>query len=248
MNIFRCDSAYFFEDNENIKAFSNLVFDGADNEMTVMGEEGMYFSDRDFIEITDTPKLIMRGENSDVVITSERLDISVEESAVTASGNVEIVRDDLTARCAVAEYMKVDDEAKIVLKENPVITEESSTIRGDLIEIFFKDKSISKLIAHNNAAAIIGADSSSGYYNELKGKTIFIYLREDTAERMVAERNAESIYYLTEDGEIKGANRATGEKITLLFTDGTIRRVLVDGESEGIFYPSHLLKLMPNEK
>ena len=144
--------------------------------------------------------------------------------------------------------MKVDDEAKIVLKENPVITEESSTIRGDLIEIFFVDNSISKLIAHNNAAAIIGADSSSGYYNELKGKTIFIYLREDTAERMVAERNAESIYYLPEAGEIKGANRATGEKITLLFTDGTIRRVLVDGESEGIFYPSHLLKLMPNEK
>ncbi|MFC1558247.1 OstA-like protein [candidate division KSB1 bacterium] len=248
VNTFKCDSAYFFEENENIKAFSNLIFDSADDEMTVTGEEGMYFSDRDFIEITDTPKLIIRGENSDVVITSERLDISAKESAVTARGNVEIVRDDLTARCAIANYVTEDDEVKIVLIENPIITEGSSTIRGDSIEIFFKDKNISKLIAHKNAEATIGADSSSEYYNELKGKTIFIYLQKDSAERMVAERNAESIYYLMEDGKIKGANRATGEKITLLFSEGTIKRVLVDGESEGIFYPSHLLKLMPDEK
>ena len=41
VNTFRCDSAYFFEDNENIKAFGKLVFEGAENEMTVTGAEGM---------------------------------------------------------------------------------------------------------------------------------------------------------------------------------------------------------------
>ena len=76
----------------------------------------------------------------------------------------------------------------------------------------------------------------------LKGRDIYIFLNENKIEKMISERNAESIYFLFENGVSNGANKVSGERVTLYFEEGVIKKVLVDGQSEGIFYPPDMVK------
>jgi hypothetical protein len=81
----------------------------------------------------------------------------------------------------------------------------------------------------------------------LRGKNIYIFLDENKIEKMIAERNAKSVYYIFENGESKGANKVIGEKITIYFDKENIKNVMVDGESEGMFYPKNVIKEITNQ-
>ncbi|NVM05220.1 MAG: hypothetical protein HWN67_23075 [Candidatus Helarchaeota archaeon] len=238
---FTCEKAEFFEESENINAYDNLVFNNFNENITITGGKGNYFGKEDFIEVSEKPVMILKEKNTEMTVSGEKLEFFNKLSKVIASRNVEISRENLKARCNIAEYIMKNGEEKIILKENPTIVQDGSDIKGEQIELFLKDRNIYKLDVIEDAVATMSADTL-GYNNELKGKNIYIFLRENKIEKMVAERNAESIYYLFEDGESKGANTVSGERITLYFTDENIERVIVDGGGEGIFYPSHLVR------
>lgn len=238
---FACDKAEFFEGSENINAYDNLVFKNFNENVTIMGGKGNYFGEEDFMEVSENPVMILKEKDTEMTVSGEKLEFFNKLSKVIASRNVEILRENLKARCNIAEYIMENGEEKIILKENPIIVQNGSDIKGKQIELFLKDKNIYKLNVIEDAVATMTADTI-GYNNELKGKNIYIFLKENKIEKMIAERNAESIYYMFEDGKSKGANTVSGERITLYFTDEDIERVIVDGGGEGIFYPSHLVR------
>ena len=216
---FTCGKAEFFEESENIIAYDNLIFNNFNENITIMGGKGNYFGKEDFIEVSEKPVMVLKENDTEMTVTGEKLEFFNEPSKVIASENVEILRDNLKARCNIAEYIMKNGEEKIILKE---------------------DKNIYKLDVIEDAVATMTADTLD-YENELKGKNIYIFLKSNKIEKMIAERNAESVYYLFENGESRGANTVSGERITLYFTGEDIERVIVEGGGEGIFYPSHIV-------
>jgi len=237
---FTCGRAEFFEESENIIAYDNIIFNNFNENITIMGGKGSYFGKEDFIEVSEKPVMVLKENDTEMTVTGEKLEFFNEPSKVIATENVEILRDNLKARCNIAEYIMKNGDEKIILKEEPVIFQDGSDIRGRQIELFLKDKNIYKLDVIEDAVATMTADTLD-YENELKGKNIYIFLKANKIEKMTAERNAESVYYLFENGESKGANTVSGERITLYFTGEDIERVIVEGGGEGIFYPSHIV-------
>jgi len=240
-----CGSAEFFEENENIFAYDDLIINNESENIIITGGRGKYSGKNDFMEVFDNPKIIFKENNTK--ITGEKVESFAKESKVIAMGNVEILKDNLKASCDIAEYTEENGEGKIKLKENPVIIQENSNIKGKEVELFLKDKNIYKVNVNGDAITTMGTDTKGDYENELRGKNIYILLKEDRIEKMIAEWNAESIYYIIEDGNFEGANKVSGERIILYFIDGEVKNVLVEGESEGIFYPKHLVNELKSD-
>ena len=249
LQTFTCRRAEFFEKDENINAYENIVFNNPDENITIKGEEGKYFSKENKIEITKNPIMILKEDNKAMTITAEKFEFFNVKSNAVALNNVEILRDNLKAKCEIAEYIVESGEEKIVLKENPVIIQNKSDIKGKQIDLFLKNKNIYKLNVIDDASATMDADTSGvyNYKNKLWGKNIYIFLDENKIEKMIAERNAKSVYYIFENGESKGANKVIGEKITIYFDKENIKNVMVDGESEGVFYPKNVIKEITNQ-
>jgi hypothetical protein len=48
------------------------------------------------------------------------------------------------------------------------------------------------------------------------------------------------VYHVFDEGEDQGSNKVSGDRVTLLMEEGTLRDVIVVGGTEGTFLPPRL--------
>ncbi len=74
----------------------------------------------------------------------------------------------------------------------------------------------------------------------MTGTRVEILLREDTVDTVRISGQATSYYYVIDDGAVQGLNRATGDRLILIFADNELDQVVISsdpGIAEGVFYP-----------
>jgi hypothetical protein len=59
-------------------------------------------------------------------------------------------------------------------------------------------------------------------FDQLTGRTLMIYFGQSNIERIVAERQSISLYYLFDNKTPNGANKSSGDRIVVEFTDGQV--------------------------
>src|SRR5207245_5593828 len=64
---------------------------------------------------------------------------------------------------------------------------------------------------------------------------------KDTARELYDMTSALSIYFLTSDGKLDGANRASGDTIRIDFKNKTVARLAVIAGTEGEFFPERFV-------
>jgi hypothetical protein len=75
----------------------------------------------------------------------------------------------------------------------------------------------------------------------LTGRTLTLYFGVSDIERIVAERQSISLYYLFDDKTPNGANKSSGDRIVVEFTDGQVDQISVSRGVQGQYLPEPLL-------
>jgi len=74
-------------------------------------------------------------------------------------------------------------------------------------------------------------------FNQIKGRSLTGYFKENELYRIVIKGNGESLYYLGEGDEIMAINKATSSDIEIGIEDGKIAVIIENQSPEGIIDP-----------
>lgn len=128
------------------------------------------------------------------------------------------------------------EDSAFRLFKQPVVWARESQITGDTIYMFTENKKPSRLYVFENALTVNKV--GTGYYNQIKGRTINGYFKNGNIDFMRAKGNAESIYYAQDEGsKFIGVNKATADVIDMYFEEKKPEKVIFRSNLVGTTYP-----------
>ncbi len=143
----------------------------------------------------------------------------------TAYPNAVIFSDSLQGKCDSLAFSQQDSLIRMYV--DPVLWPNKSQISGDVILIQLENGEFKELEVPRNAIMITrSGPEQAQFYDQIQGNTIKGYFKESNLDSLIAEPNAASIYYITDEEEAYvGTSQATAERIEILFENEEIHSI-----------------------
>ena len=181
----------------------------------------MKYGTKDTLFLTaDTLRIRQRGEDMQGLSAYHRTALSSQR---------------FFARCDSLHY----DTADSVLHfyQAPILWYDNNQVTADSIILFAKAQKLDKAWVRQRAFLI--SQDSSGFFNQLKGRSMDVYFRADTLHHMDVTGNAESIYFVMEnDSTLMGMNRLLCGEMSIDFQNNQPNILHFYIEPEGTFFPT----------
>lgn len=128
--------------------------------------------------------------------TLDSLDVDTIRRFTRAWRNVKIYRTDFQAVCD--SLVAVGADSTLHLYIDPVLWNENNQVTSDVMDIYTLD-------SHLDRAEFVGhpimiAQLDTAYYNQVSGKTMIAYFRNNAIFRNDVNGNVQTFYYLQEEG------------------------------------------------
>lgn len=149
--------------------------------------------------------------------------------------NVRIFNDSLQAVCDSLFISSRDSVFR--LYREPVLWSGETQVAGDTMFLFTKNKEAERLYVFDQS--IVSNQTKEGFFNQMAGKTLNAYFKNNKFDTIrLRGSQSESIYFLQEeDSSYIGMNRAAGDLIQMIFSEGELLKVLLVNEVIGNMYP-----------
>jgi hypothetical protein len=227
------------------------------NRMTISGNHFEDFKTRRFSRMTEHPMLVQidtasNGARDTMVVTAGVME-SYQDTLerLLARDNVKIVRGTLAAEAGLALFYPSLDS--IILRTSPFVwyaadRTQDNQISGDSIFIKLKQRKPQTITVQGDAFAVSRADSLyPARFNQMSGMEIILNFAGSTIERIDVERTATSLYYLFDGREPNGLNKASGDRVTILFDEGRLNELKVIAGPEGQYLPEKMVRHKESE-
>lgn len=134
-------------------------------------------------------------------------------------------------------YMMQD--SMIFFYHNPILWSEGNQIVADTIFMEMKNGKMDKLNMRNKAFTI-NQDTVKNF-NQIKGRNMTAYLKNDKMDKILVEGNGESIYFAVDDEtlELIGLNKILCSSMRIQFLNGEMNDITFYKDPEGRFIPPH---------
>jgi hypothetical protein len=146
---------------------------------------------------------------------------------------------------AICDSMYFDRVKDILeLHKKPIVWAQNAELKGVKMQMHLNDSLLEKILITENASAIMEIDSGK-YYNQLAGKEITAFFKDNALVRSDINGNARTIFF-PEDEEktdttvvIKrlGMNRLYASSLRVYLDSGEVRGVTYFDKPDGVFYP-----------
>lgn len=221
--IIYADSIYYDKKNKYAQAFKNVKIIDTINSFNVFGENAEMFEVEKKIIISKNPVLCLIFDKDSLFVKGEKLiNINNKKSRIIQLfKNVRFFKNDLSGLCDSIVFSSED--SLISMYKNPFIWMEDYQISSDSIKLLFFNKKIEKIYLKSNPIIISKIDSID--FNQIKGKEMIGYLKQNKIDKIDVLSNGESIYYLMEKDKKIGLNYIQATNLTLNFKNRKIDNV-----------------------
>lgn len=234
------DSLYYDEINGIGTGISNVEMIDTSENIILKGNYAYYTREPESFLITDSVLLIQVENGTDSLflhadsITSN-YDTSGTYRIIKAYHHVQIFREDLQARCDSMVYNFKDSVVRMYTK--PVIWSEGSQMTSKKIEIHMKDDKLDFFKLINTAFIVSEKDTSS--YDQIRGKEMIGYIRNNELKRVDVFGNGQTIYFTVDEkeNEITGVNFSESSDIIIYMKGGNVHRINMIKQPTGTLYP-----------
>ncbi len=247
-----CNQLTNLEQESKSVAVGNVSVVNLANAATIFGDTLVHFEKSRSSIVTSNPRLIQIDTSSsgkiDTLVVISRIMESYQDSLerFVAIDSVKMARSELSASAGrIIFYNKKD---LIILQHHPIVWQTTSQITGDSIVVGLKNRRLNTVFVKGHAVAISRSDSTyHDRYNQMTGREMTMYFSNDELSRVFVNNNATSMYYLFDDNKPDGANKSSGDNITMDFLLGKIDRIKIVGGVLGQYYPEKMLARRESE-
>ena len=246
----RSNLIHYYSKEKKSVAIGQAVLYDAKRHMELASDSLIYFNKTGNIFALNRP-ILTRFDTTGTEsfrIYADTIRLVEKEGNFQAIGNVRIQSKDFTAYSQTLTY--IDSLEVATLTDNPRVLSDGQELTGKVMRLHFENEKISALYIDEDARAnavgkaYLPAESDSlahgdsiKTYDEITGKFMEIYFRDDQADSIVVAVMATSLYNMLEDSIILGINEVSGDTIRLKFIDQKINTITVVGGTQGRFIP-----------
>ncbi|HKK82568.1 MAG TPA: OstA-like protein, partial [Prolixibacteraceae bacterium] len=237
----------FYDDtkDEGYASGSVIINDFANN-MIVMGNKAEYDDFDKYALVTDSAVWIQYYEDDSLYLHADTLytipdTSSVDNKLLITYNDVRFYRKDIQGLGDSLVYYTKD--STIQLFNDPVLWSMDNQMTADFIEFENNTKTPSEVYLTNNSFIIQEVDSSK--YNQIKGKNMIGYIRNQELYQIDVNGNGQSIYYPADDKQLIGVNKAESSNIVIYLAENSINRITFVGSPTGVMNP--LMDVVPED-
>ncbi len=242
-----CDEMTYFETARRSVADSRVTIVNAGNNLVLRGGHLDHYDESHYSKLTADPSMVQIDTSAKGVIDTLLVRSLVMESyddstkRLIATDSVTVERGALAARGGIVRYFTKED--RIDLHRKPIVWYESHQVTGDSISLFLDNKRLERAVVRGHAFALSESDSAHPRrYNQLTGRVLTLRFAENRLSGAVVEQNAVSLYYLYDGPDPNGANRTSGDYISMSFKAGKPDIIRIIKGIEGMYYPETIIR------
>lgn len=243
--ILKGDSLYYDELKGIGIAIENIEMIDTTENIILKGNYAHYTKDPERFLITDSTLLIQVANYTDSLFLHADTILSSYDSSGTyrilkAYHKVKIFRDDFQARCDSLVYDFKD--SVITMYTDPIVWAEGSQMTSKKVEVYIKNEKIDFFKLINTAFIVSEKDSLN--FDQIRGKEMFGYIRNNQLSRVDVFGNGQTIYYTIDEkeNEIVGVNFAESSDLIIYMRNGQLSRINLKKQPTGTLYPLGELK------
>ena len=223
------------------EAFHNVTLADTIKKINLYGHYAYYREEGEIGIITDSAMAVEYSQKDTTYIHGDTLYSYAhgeEEKMILSYKNVRVYHNDFQGVCDSLSFFSGD--SILHLMQMPIIWNENQQITGDTIHIYPKDGTIDRMHVINNAMMIQEEDTI--HYNQISGKEIVAYIKNEELEHVDISGNVESIFYPNDQGDLIGLNTIKSSYMTVYFKAGKLERFNVYPSPTAIMYPMSQVK------
>jgi lipopolysaccharide export system protein LptA len=238
------DSLFFDDRTGYGESFNNVIIEDTTNNLIVKGNYAWYYKQPEsfmvtdramFIQVSNTDSLFLHADTISAVTVFDSL---MSYRLMKAFYGCRIFSKDLQAKCDSLSYSFQD--SVIRLYRDPVIWSEENQLTSDSMAVFTKNRQTDKLELYNSAFVASQVDTIR--FNQIKGRSLTGYFKDNELYKINIQGNGESIYYLLDDDKIAGIDQAKCANIEVWLVDGKISEIFQNQNPEGFTDPPETIK------
>ena len=237
------DSLFFNDSTGFGQSFGNVTIEDTTNNLIVKGEYAWYFKDPEQFLITDRAVFIQVSGVDSLFLHADTISaITVADTSLKgyrlmrAYHGCRIFSHDLQSKCDSLSYSFQDSVIRFY--KDPVIWSEENQLTADSMAIFTKNRKTDRLELYNSAFVTSQIDSLR--FNQIKGRSLTGYFRNNELYKIYINGNGESVYYLLEGEDIAGINSSKCANTEIFIENGKITEVSDFGSPEGEINPPEI--------
>ncbi len=237
------DTIFYNRNNGFGEVFSRMALQDSANHIIITGDYGYYNELTKKALATKNAVMIQIQQNDSLFLHADTLRADpipdTESRMVRAFRNVKFYRIDFQGRC---DSMVYDFRDSInTFYHTPVIWAQENQMTAETIRLFTRNKALYKAELINNSFIISKEDTLN--YNQIKGKLMTGYMRDNQLYRIDVDGNGQTIYYPKDEDIVVGVNRAESSNMTILLEDKKINSIILRKEPTGNLNPPLILPI-----
>lgn len=235
------DSLFYSRKQDFGQAFRNVVLTDTIQQMMITGNYGEFRRASGYSFVTDSATAVMIDRNDSLFLHADTLWIMFDSTQnvefLFAYYKAKFFRRDMQGKCDSLVY-KFQDSTIFLYKE-PVLWAQQNQLTADSIWIAMKNKMVDSLALINSAFIISMDDTlSKSTFNQIKGKTMTGYFKNNQMVRVKILGNAESIFYVREDdGGLMGINKTTSSDMNIYLSENEVEAITPIRNVDAHMYP-----------
>lgn len=238
--LIRGDSLYYEGQTGHGQAYRNISITDTTENIVVTGNFAWYYKTPErfmvtdkavFIQVSDKDSLFLHADTINAVTVSDTSDKNYR--LLRAYYGCRMFSNDLQAKCDSLSYSFQDSVIRMYY--SPVIWSEENQLTAEKMAIFTKNRKADRLELNNIAFVVSQVDPDK--FNQIKGRNLTGFFRNNELYRINIDGNGETIYYLVDGDRLVGINKAKCSKIEIYVKDGKITEIYEYDNPEGVIDP-----------
>ena len=240
--ILRGDTLYYDTNEGYGRANSNVELIDTTENMTLMGNYGLYYSDQDFAMVTDSALMIQVDGTDTMYVHADTLlsllnhETEDQSRILKAYHKVKIFRTDIQVMCDSLVYVEADSAFNFF--GEPVLWSEENQLTADQIRVLMVNQQLHRMDL--TGVALVASQKDSVKFDQMRGKEMIGYFNENQLTKIIVSGNGQTVYYAEDQGIIVGANKTECSDLIIYLKDNKISRVNYTTQPKGIYYPLHM--------
>lgn len=139
---------------------------------------------------------------------------------ITGFQNVRIFKKDMQAICD--SMVMISTDSTLHMYNNPIVWNGLNQVTAEKITVFSKDGQLYRSELDNFPIMAQAIDTLKGQYNQIKGKFMEAFFKDNNLHELDVIGNSEAIYYREEEGEIDAIMNTLAANMEIVFEQNQI--------------------------
>ncbi|WP_282037115.1 OstA-like protein [Saccharicrinis aurantiacus] len=236
------DTIYYNRNTGLGEVFNSMELHDTINNTIIKGEYGYYNEQTKYALATEDALMIQIYELDTLYLHGDTLQaVPIEEEEgeklIKAYRHVKYFRRDIQGRCDSMVFDSRDSTNTFYY--DPIMWSLGNQLTADVIKMYSKDGVMDRVDLLNRAFII--SEEDTGSYNQIKGKEMTGFVKNNELYKIDVNGNAQTIYYPMDDEVVIGLNKAECSNMTIKLKERQLERIIMRVSPNGTMNPTQLV-------